>query len=256
MLSKIFRVARIVKRLAFSPSHRALVRRMLTATPEDIAFSAASTVRSLERVKTRNNIKINTIIDIGASDGRWSESIMHFFPKANYILVEAQSVHLEGLKKFCKKYSNSDYILAAAGDKDGYCFFDDSEPLGGAASNEERAWAKVKLPMVKVDSLVKQKKLQPPYLLKLDTHGFELEIINGANNLLKQTELLIIEAYIFRLHDKAMLFYELCFEMDKRGFRLIDFSEPLWRPKDMALWQWDLFFIKKDNPVFNSNSYA
>jgi hypothetical protein len=39
--------------------------------------------------------------------------------------------------------------------------------------------------------------------------------------------------------------------MDKRDFQLVDFSEPMWRNKDMALWQWDLFFVKKKQSGFS-----
>ena len=91
---------------------------------------------------------------------------------------------------------------------------------------------------------------------QLDTHGFELQIIQGAEEMLRNTELAVIEAYIFRLNENALLSHELCAEMDKRGFQLVDFSEPMWRNKDMALWQWDLFFVKKSNPVFRSNAFA
>jgi len=43
--------------------------------------------------------------------------------------------------------------------------------------------------------------------------------------------------------------------MDKYGFRTGDFSEPMWRPADLSLWQLDLFFYKKENPIFKHNTY-
>jgi hypothetical protein len=38
--------------------------------------------------------------------------------------------------------------------------------------------------------------------------------------------------------------------MAARGFRVIDLSEPLWRSKDGALWQLDLFFVRGTRPEF------
>jgi FkbM family methyltransferase len=172
------------------------------------------------------------------------------------MMIEAQSLHSKDLEVFCSQHRNAKYILAAAGNEDGFCYFDDGDAFGGLASNDATGNCKTKLPMVQLDTVVKSEKLTGPFLLKLDTHGFELQIIQGAEELLKQTELAIIEAYIFRLNDKALLQHELCAEMDKRGFQVVDFSEPMWRSKDMALWQWDLFFVKKTNPVFESNSYS
>jgi FkbM family methyltransferase len=224
-------------------------------TPEWIVFDAASTDRALRRIALRG-MQLATVVDVGASNGSWSEICMRQFPNAKYLLIEAQPFHVPELEKFCQRYANARYVLAAAGNKDGSCFFDDGDPFGGLASNAATDACKTRLPMVRLDTTVRDIGLPGPYLLKLDTHGFELQIIQGAEEMLANTELAIIESYIFRLNDRALVFHELCAEMDKRGFQVIDFSEPLWRQKDMALWQWDLFFVKKTNPVFQSNSYA
>jgi FkbM family methyltransferase len=224
-------------------------------TPEWAVFDAASTDRALERTVKRG-MRLGTIVDVGASNGSWSEVCMRHFPDANYLLLEAQSCHARALEDFCRRHPNAQSILAAAGNEDGSCFFDDSDPFGGLASNVSTVGCNTALPMVRLDSAIERSGLPGPYLLKLDTHGFELQIIQGAEQMLRNTELAVIEAYIFRLNDKALLSHELCVEMDRRGFQLIDFSEPMWREKDMALWQWDLFFVRKDNPVFASNRYA
>lgn len=224
-------------------------------TPEWQIFHLASTARALERI-TRRGIRIGTVIDVGASNGCWSEVCMRYLPDARYVLFEAQPGHTGELEEFCRHHANARYLLAAAGNEDGFCYFDDSDPFGGLASNEANENCRTKLPMVRLDSVVARDNLSGPFLLKLDTHGFELQIIQGAEELLRNAELAIIEAYIFRLNDKALLSHELCAEMDKRGFQLVDFSEPMWRSKDQALWQWDLFFVKKTNPVFQSNSYS
>ena len=52
-----------------------------------------STMRGAIRALAQRGYQINTVIDIGASDGRWSEDAMEFFPKAQYLLVEAQGFH-------------------------------------------------------------------------------------------------------------------------------------------------------------------
>lgn len=225
-----------------------------TKTPEWTASNAASTDRALERIVKRG-MHVDTVVDVGASNGSWSETCMRYFSTASYLLLEAQPCHVPALEACCQRHSNAQYILAAVGNEDGSCFFDDGDPFGGLASNAPTEACKTVLPMVRLDSAIRKAGLAGPYLLKLDTHGFELQIILGAEEMLRNTELAVIEAYVFRLNDKALLFYELCSEMDKRGFQMIDFSEPLWREKDMALWQWDLFFVKKENPVFRSNSY-
>ncbi|HVX92503.1 MAG TPA: FkbM family methyltransferase [Candidatus Dojkabacteria bacterium] len=225
-------------------------------TPEWQVFTLASTSRALFRAVSRG-LEISNVIDIGASNGSWSAECMKYFPLANYYLIEANSFHKEGLEKFCLENKNSKYILAAAGSKSGECFFDNSDPFGGVAGSKQSGNIKNRVPMVSVDDVIKENKAKGACLLKLDTHGFEQSILKGSKRTLKDTQLVIIESYIFNLGtSESITFDELCRVMDSYGFRMADFSEPLWRPKDMALWQFDLFFYRKDNPIFNTNSYT
>jgi len=43
--------------------------------------------------------------------------------------------------------------------------------------------------------------------------------------------------------------------MEEHGFRCIDICEPLHRTGDKAFWQIDLFFIRSDHKIFDTNSY-
>ncbi|MCI5141637.1 MAG: hypothetical protein D3909_07895 [Candidatus Electrothrix sp. ATG1] len=40
-----------------------------------------------------NNFLIETVLDVGASDGRWSKGCMACFTEAKYVLFEPQPVH-------------------------------------------------------------------------------------------------------------------------------------------------------------------
>jgi hypothetical protein len=48
----------------------------------------------------------------------------------------------------------------------------------------------------------------------------------------------------------------MCQYMDNLGYRLFDIVDIMNRPTDKAFWQCDAFFIKKDNPVFQTNTYS
>ena len=224
-------------------------------TPEEAAFYAASTDRALQRI-CRRGLQINTVIDVGASNGSWTKMCMGHFPQADFLLVEANQYHANALGTFCEQYSKVQYVMAAAGEHDGTCYFDGSDPFGGGAFLESHPWTDRAVAMISLDEEIKRKNLSGSFLLKLDTHGFELPILRGAQQLLQNTGLAVIETYTFRLNPNALLFYELCAYMDSIGFGVIDFSEPLWRAKDMALWQYDLFFAKKTiDPALNDASY-
>ncbi len=210
---------------------------------------------ALHRVCARP-LTINTVIDVGASDGRWSEVAMKFFPQANYLLIDANPVHAKALEQFKHKHEKVDYVLAAAGDTIGDIFFDDSDPFGGLASPQPFAGRHIKVPVTTIDTQIKERNLLSPYLLKLDTHGFELPIFHGSESVLQKTELIVVEVYNFQLTDESLRFHQMCEFLETKGFRPIDMCSPLHRPHDKALWQFDLLFVRADRPEFQDNHYG
>jgi len=86
--------------------------------PEIVTLRAMSTDRALRRVANRD-LEIGTVIDIGASDGRWSGVCAKHYPDAHYLLIEAQDLHEEALKAYVSAHPKAQYVLAAAGTRAG-----------------------------------------------------------------------------------------------------------------------------------------
>ena len=194
-------------------------------------------------------------IDIGASNGMWTEKCVKYFPEAYYFLVEAQEPHEEGLRQLKKSMPRMDYILAAAGETDGEIYFDNTDLFGGMASSEPFAKNNITVPVTSIDTLVRQRDLKPPFLLKLDTHGFEVPIFKGARETLAQTELIVVETYNFTISPDSLRFHEMCAFLETQGFRCVDICDPLHRPRDRSLWQFDLFFAPENSVAFKSEDY-
>jgi FkbM family methyltransferase len=220
---------------------------------KDETIHTKSMLQAVEQVSQTH--QINTIVDIGASDGQWSQMAMKYFPDARYFLIEAQPIHEQALSAFVQQRKNAQFVLAAAGDNLGHIHFDASDPFGGQASYTPYPKNDITVPVVTVDGEVGERGLNGPYLLKLDTHGFELPIFKGAQNTLKQAAVVIVECYNFEIAPECLLFHEICAYLGGLGFRCVDLVDPLWRPLDGAFWQMDLVFVKKDRPEFNNLSY-
>lgn len=203
----------------------------------------------------QKGIEIETVIDIGASNGMWSESCMKFYPKASYFLIEAQKEHQFSLDKFKEKYTNVNYKIAAAGGREGFVFFDNSDLFGGLAIEKEDGRNLVKVPVTTIDIEIFNNSLKPPFLIKLDTHGYEIPILEGAKETLKDANIVIIEVYNFIIADKSIRFWEMCAFMEKLGFLPIDLVDVMHRKKDSSLWQFDLVFIKMDRKEFSTATY-
>ena len=203
----------------------------------------------------KRNLRVGTVIDVGASDGRWSLSARKHFPQASFFLVEAQDAHAETLLKLKDAQPQFDFVISAAGDRNGTIYFDAGDLFGGVASDTPLEQNCITVPVVTIDSQVRERGLTPPFLLKLDTHGFEVPIFEGARETLKNTALIVVEVYNFQLTGTSLRFHEMCAYLENLGFRCIDLSEPMHRPGDGALWQMDLFFIPADNGTFTHNIY-
>ncbi|BFM39491.1 FkbM family methyltransferase [Synechocystis sp. LKSZ1] len=216
--------------------------------------SETSLTSSLSRCVTRQTI-INTIIDVGASNGCWSATARKYFPTAFYHLIEANPWHAQSLENLKTQWKNYDYTLAAAGDIVGEIYFNDSDPFGGLASHTQSEETNLKIPVVTIDSIVEKYKLPPPYLLKLDTHGFEVPIFEGAVKTLSNTNLIIVETYNFDINPQSLRFPQMCQYLEQEGFRCIDICDPLFRNQDKALWQFDLFFIPSSSLFFQDNQW-
>jgi FkbM family methyltransferase len=205
----------------------------------------------------RKDIVVEAVLDVGASNGRWSEAMMKHLPDAKYLLVEAQeAAHGTALGKFKAAHSKVQYELCAAGDYDGEAHFDASTPLGGVAGRKPFAKNDIIVAMKTLDGLVQRHNLRGPYLLKLDTHGFEVPILEGARAVLTEASILIIEGYNFTLRPGAFRFYELCAYLDTRGFRCADMFDLMMRPTDNVLWQMDMVFLPSTHAAFRLNNYG
>jgi FkbM family methyltransferase len=245
-----------VKRI-FRPSPAATdssPEKLLVEPPEIATLRAMSTDRALWRVANRD-LEIGTVIDIGASDGRWSDVCAKHYPDAHYLLIEAQDPHEEALKAYVSVHPKAQYVLAAAGDACGEIYFDDSDLFTGFASKIRSEGARKVVRETTIDHEIGASSLPGPYMIKLDTHGYEVPILCGATETLRNTNLLVIETYNFRIIESSLLFHEIIAYMRERGFGVIDMSEPHWRVLDFAFWQIDLFFVRLDRPEFLVNTY-
>jgi FkbM family methyltransferase len=196
----------------------------------------------------------DTIVDIGAAQGSWTIKGLKFWPNSRYELVEPLSENENHLKELKIAKRNINFHLAVAGESSGEAWLEVSPDLDGSGVYGGSTLNSRQVPIVRVDDIVRE--TVGSILLKLDTHGYELPILKGAEEALKRTSLLVIEVYGFRISPTCLLFHELSTELEKWGFRLIDMVDIMRRPGDNAFWQCDAFYIRKDHPVFQNITYA
>lgn len=215
----------------------------------------STSMESAFRMIQKRGHVIQTVVDVGASDGRWTRSFQKYYPRSNYLLIEAQAVHKASLENFCRENNSVQFVLAAAGEKKGVLYFDASDPFSGQASYTPYTANNIEVPVVAIQDEVHARGLRGPYLLKLDTHGFEVPIVKGALRILPETEVIVMECYNFKISPESLIFDEMCGYLRGLGFRCIHLVDPGFRPFDGSLWQMDLVFVKDNRPEFQHLAY-
>lgn len=206
----------------------------------------------------RRGTKANAIIDVGAASGSWSLTAAEYWPGVNFILFEPLEERKAELERLCAARDNFYFVPAAAGSEKSRINFNVSGDLDGSGvADAGKSTADTRIvEVVRIDDEMQSLKLKGPFIIKLDTHGFEVPILEGAMETLKDTVLLIIEVYGFKITGSCLLFHELSGYLDKLGFRLIDMVDIMRREKDDAFWQADALYIPKTHSVFKDNSYT
>jgi len=195
-----------------------------------------------------------TWVDVGASDGIWSLRAQRHFPAAKFLLFEPLAERRAALEALGASHGFA-FVSAAAGAAPGTVNFTIDPALDGSGVAAAGAAGTRAVPVETIDDAIATRNLPGPYCLKLDTHGYEVPVLEGATRVLAQTELLVIEAYNFTLTPGCLRFHELCAWLETRGFRCCDLADPLRRPGDGVLWQMDLAFAPASSPLFASNRY-
>jgi hypothetical protein len=77
----------------------------------------------------------------------------------------------------------------------------------------------------------------------------------GASKTLKETAIIIMEVYNFKITPNTLLFHEMIDYLFKEGFRVYDILDPIIRPFDNTFWQMDIIFVKKEYKNFSYLSY-
>jgi FkbM family methyltransferase len=196
-----------------------------------------------------------TIIDIGASDGRWSDMASTSWPDARYHLLEANPVFRPRLEEACRRRPGFSFTMALIGEEKSRvpCQFNLENPYQGIDLGDGPG--SVLIDTTTVDAEVHDQDLPPPYLLKFDVHGHETAILEGCPSTLPETCAIVMEVYTWRQGVRSLRFWEMCSHLEKLGFLPTDVCEPLYRPYDGRLCQVDMLFERSDAPGMSTSRY-
>jgi len=189
------------------------------------------------------NVDIKSVLDIGAHEGNWSRLFQHYFPDADILMIEADKDKEEKLKQL------GNYKIALLGDTDSkevnYYKSTNECTTGNTIYKENNIasnFISEKAKTITLPTLLGSNKGYD--LIKMDVQGSELDIINGAIPIIKDTRFLILELGILEYNQGAPLIGEVIEELNKLGFVMIDILD-FNHSDDTYLIQIDALFANK-----------
>lgn len=238
------------------------MRRILKKLINKISFSKYSERRSLHQ--SLNHIRKlgfipSTIFDVGVAKG--TKDLYAVYPECFFVLIEPLVAYENYMKKILKKYKGI-YKLTAASSEKGFTSFNlhpnhmDGSSILKEVTGKESDGYEIKVSTSKIDDIVLDENLNGPFILKVDVQGAEINVIGGAEETLKQTEVVILEVSLFKFMKGAPDLFEILDFMKKYGFVAYDILNGFYRPLDNALGQVDIVFVKENGMFRKDHRFA
>ncbi len=191
-----------------------------------------------------------TIFDVGASTGGWTKAVHHIFPDAHFYLFEPLapfSTHYQMGLESIQSTVNYTLFSFALGRECGTSTivvqpdFVTSSMLTEYTSDTTY---KQEIPLMTLDAVIQKHGLSYPELIKIDTQGFELNILAGATEALKHADVLMLECWLVRGYGpETPLLLELSTWLAHHDFYLFDFGGS-YRENNGVLISPDCYFIR------------
>jgi len=237
---------------------KAVPRSIKDRLKEDLVrhFQAPSLELSLKNLY-KLGFKPATIIDMGAYAGQWTLLAHEAFPEASILMLDAQAHKaplLEQISRAHPQQIQHRIILLGPEARDNVPFNQcDVAPTGASvlAYREAATFKEVRLRMETLDRVLADAGIGKPDFLKLDTQGYELEILKGAPKALASAQAVLMEVSTISLYEGGPLFHDVLTFMQAHQYRVYDVCSIMRDPADDVLVQLDVLFVKADSFLFN-----
>jgi FkbM family methyltransferase len=192
------------------------------------------------------------VFDVGASNGGWSSAVAELWPLATFHLFEPLA-ELPEYRQYLDWMSARTDVQAtvhpvALDDAEHKSAISVSDHLVGSSLLADRRapgfHSSVAVRTRTLDDYRHEHGLPVPELLKIDTQGLELRILQGAERTLPGVEVLLVETWMRRGYGPdTPLLHEVVAWLAARGFTVADFAGE-YRDEAGVLFAKDLLFTR------------
>lgn len=186
------------------------------------------------------------ILDIGANIGQFHKECKSSFPDSFVFSIEASAECEPYLKQITKNY----YIGLLAKNNNEYNFYSRKDTGIGTGNSIYRELTHfysdeqiniIKQHGIRLDDLFEDDSEFD--LIKIDTQGSELDIIDGGLNLCKRSKGILLEVSITQYNEGAPLHDEVITYMNQNGFQAVEILD---ESRNHGSYQQDILFINEN----------
>jgi FkbM family methyltransferase len=113
-----------------------------------------------------------------------------------------------------------------------------------SAAQESRIVGRELVPVRRLDLDPTVQRCEAPMFAKIDTQGYELQVLRGADAVLPRIHALMIEASLIELYAGQPLLPEVITELTKRGFVIADLLSEFQHPENGQMLQVNLIAVR------------
>jgi len=237
---------------------KSLVKRTLAVTGLEIKRIESSNSEEACVARLLAKTSPTLILDVGANEGQYAEKVLQIVPNIEILSFEPLSSAHGKLTAAARKSARwSVHERCAVGDSDsqveinisGNSVSSSIVPMEDSHRNAAPDSAYVgseKVPVVRLDSALSGRfQARDKVFLKIDTQGYEKNVLTGAAGILKNVVAVQLELSLIELYTGQALAFEMIEFMRTLGFSLFALVNAFSDPDTGELLQVDAFFIKK-----------
>jgi len=161
---------------------------------------------------TSEGYNIKTVFDIGANKGQWTAQHEQKLQNAQFFLFEANPDH-QRPRRLQPKHKWFNAVLSNPETTHVNFYSISSARRKGTGDSYYKEQTHIyekcvplKLATTTLDAIIKKHSLPFPQLMKLDTQGSELDILEGAKNAVKHTDIIVTEVAVSSYNHGAPTF--------------------------------------------------
>jgi len=199
--------------------------------------------------------KIGTVIDIGANEGQFAKKILSVLPMAEIHCFEPLKEVYGHLKSNFKMHKNVlvyNFGLGAA-NEELKIFNNEYSPSSSMLEMLDLHKANFDFAREVEEKLISVRRLNDffpnhfpnPVLLKIDVQGYEIKVLEGGEEVVRQADIIFIETTFKPLYKDQPLFREIYTWLEARGFVYAGNIEQLFSPIDNEILQADAIFVNE-----------